>query len=174
MSMLTPSPSTLPTPGLPTAVVPGRLAAPATNGRVAAAKSRYHQDGKGAMSGERLVVLLYQRLVRDLNGANLAIEQGMVEPAHHHLVHAQEIVDQLDAALDRSAWSSAAGLGDLYDFVRRQLVQANITKQSAPVTASLRVIEPLATAWEEALAATTATTTTAGTTAAGSLTGAVS
>ena len=110
------------TPASPTLVRPG-----ATSGRIASARSKYQKDGATGMSGGRLLVLLYQRLVRDLHTAAEAITERRIEEAHVNLVHAQEIVDQLDAALDRNAWSSAAGLGDLYDFVRRQLVQANVS-----------------------------------------------
>ena len=69
------------TPAHHTLATSGQLPAPATNGRLAAAKSRYHQDGKGGMSGGRLVVLLYQRLVRDLNSENLWGVDGGLDPA---------------------------------------------------------------------------------------------
>ena len=48
-------------------------------------------------------------------------------------------------------WGAADQMSSLYDFVRRQLVQANITKDASLVGACLRVIEPLSTGWEEAL-----------------------
>lgn len=126
-----------------------------TSGRLAAARSRYHQDGSAGLSGGRLVVALYQRLLSDLDRAEAAMDEGNVERAHHELVHAQEIVDSLDAALDASVWGAAGEMSALYGFVRRQLVDANVTKDPVPIAAARRVLEPLATGWEEALDLTT-------------------
>lgn len=137
--------------------VSSTLTRPST-GRLAAARDRYHRDGSVGLTGGRLVVALYQRLLRDLDQATAAIETGDVERAHHELVHAQEIVDSLDAALDASVWDAAESMAALYDFVRRQLLDANVTKAAAPIAAARRVLEPLASGWEEALDLTTSGT----------------
>lgn len=130
--------------------VSSTLTRPST-GRLAAARDRYHRDGSVGLTGGRLVVALYQRLLRDLDQATAAIETGDVERAHHELVHAQEIVDSLDAALDASVWDAADSMSALYDFVRRQLLDANVTKTAPPIAAARRVLEPLASGWEAAL-----------------------
>ena len=95
----------------PTAPSPG-LVAPATgltppSRRVAAARNRYRTDGTTGMTGGRLLVALYQRLLSDLVGAETAIEAGQIESAHLQLVHAQEIVLELRAGLRVEDWSLA-------------------------------------------------------------------
>ncbi len=121
-----------------------------TVGRVAAAKSKYMADGSGGVSGPRLLVLLYQRLVRDLVNAESAIDLSDPEAAHNLLIHAQEIVEALDTALDHDAWDGAERLSQLYRFINARLVEANTTKDRAVVTTCRGLVEPLASAWQEA------------------------
>ena len=121
-----------------------------TSVRVDAAKSRYMTDGSGGVTGSRLVVLLYQRLVRDLVSAESAICQGDTEVAHGQLVHAQEIIEALDSALDRDVWDGAERLGALYQFLGGRLVEANVAKDPLVVASCRGLIEPLASAWQEA------------------------
>lgn len=122
----------------------------------AAAAARYRTDGRGTVSAERGVVLLYERLDRDLADAIEALGDRRLEAAHRALVHAQEILDALDLSLDRSAWDGAEALGDLYAFVTNLLVDANVRKDPAPVIASRRVIAPLVEAWAAAWSTTAA------------------
>ena len=140
------------------AIAPSSLQARPTLTRVAAAKSKYMSDGSGGVTGSRLLVLLYQRLVRDLVNAESAIDLADVETTHHLLIHAQEIIEALDAALDRTAWDGGEQLGQLYRFLATQLVEANVTKDRAVVSNCRRLVEPLADAWQEAWTATNATT----------------
>ena len=151
-------PSALPTfrpsnPGLP-------APRPAV-GLAAAARSRYQNDGNGAMSPGRLLVALYQRLQRDLTVAEQAILDRDIEGAHTNLVHAQEILEGLDLALDRESWSQAEGLSQIYDFVRNELERANVTKNATIVASCRRLIDPLVETWEEALTLSTVQVTPA-------------
>ena len=145
----------------PTAPSPG-LVAPATgltppSRRVAAARNRYRTDGTTGMTGGRLLVALYQRLLSDLVGAETAIEANQIESAHLQLVHAQEIVDSLEDALDPTAWDQAERMVSLYAHLRRELIAANVTKNAAAVVRCRRIVEPMAQTWQEALDLTTTT-----------------
>lgn len=115
-----------------------------------AARNRYQSDGGTTASPERLVVLLYQRLVRDLTEAEGAIGANEVEASHRALLHAQEIIDALDLALDRESFDGAKGLGDLYDHLHDRLVHANVRKDAVVVAECREMIEPLSEAWREA------------------------
>lgn len=121
------------------------------NARHAAARNRYRKDGSGGMSPGRLLVALYERLLLDLDGASAAIADHRIEDAHLQLVHAQEIVESLDQALDHAAWDQSDRLSQIYQFVRTELIRANITKDSAVIGRCRRVLEPLADTWREAL-----------------------
>ena len=121
-----------------------------TAGRMAAARNAYASDGRTTASPERLVVLLYQRLMRDLVEAEAAIERREIESSHHLLLHAQEIIDTLDLALDRDAWDGAEALGSLYTHLHDRLVIANVKKDAAIVAECRGMVEPLSDAWRDA------------------------
>lgn len=133
------------------------IARPAAGGlvppsrRVAAARARYQTDGSTGLSGGKLLVALYQRLLRDIDGAATAIEARDIEGAHLQLVHAQEIVDGLEDALDPSVWDQADRMYSIYGHLRRELVAANIGKDGAIVARCRRIVEPLSDTWQEAL-----------------------
>lgn len=116
---------------------------------------RYRDDGRGAFTGERLVVLLYERLLADVDGAAEALSAGDRAAAGPKLVNAQAIVDALDTALQVDAWSGGAQLQSIYTYVCELLVQANVTGRPAPLAECRRVLQPLCDAWRDAWRATT-------------------
>jgi flagellar protein FliS len=118
-----------------------------------AAQHRYRSDGT-VMTPARAVVLLYERLLRDLDDASAALGAADRGAAHQALVHAQEIIDGLDVALDTDVWPEGVGLRDLYHYLGRRLVEANLRGDPAAVAECRRIIEPLATAWSDAWTAT--------------------
>ena len=78
----------------------------------------YTSDSVTTASPAQLVVMLYDRLVKDLNVALIGLERRDIEGTHMALVHAQEIVSELSASLDTSAWPGGESLKALYDFVK--------------------------------------------------------
>ncbi len=95
-------------------------------------------------------MLLYERLLRDLDDATLAIRSAQHGAAHDALIHAQRIVEGLDLSLDRNAWSGASALSTIYEYLHRELVAANIAKDPRKVAACRQVVEPLVEAWRGA------------------------
>jgi flagellar protein FliS len=120
--------------------------------RMAAVRAEYAKD-KVTTSPERLVTMLYDRLVRDLVGAEQALLDHDVEGAHRDLVHAQDILTELLGALDQAAWSGAPQLASLYVWVLGELMQANVHKDVQRVTRCRTLMAPLAEAWHGAAAA---------------------
>jgi flagellar protein FliS len=114
------------------------------------ARARFVADGMATLTGPRLLVALYARLLRDLDDAGHALAAGDPALAHTHLVHAQEIVLELTLALDGAAWPAAAELAELYDWVYRRLVHANVTKDALAVAECRSVLAPLHDAWTDA------------------------
>ena len=99
-------------------------------------------------SPARILVLLYERLLRDLDEAEQALLSS--DSAHPALMHAQEIVDALDLALDRDQWSGAEGLGAIYDHLTDELIAANVGRDPDAVRRCRRIVEPLHEAWDTA------------------------
>ena len=117
--------------------------------RTAAVRNAYSSDTV-VTTPERLITMLYDRLARDLVGAEAAIERHDRQTAHEVLTHAQEIVFELLSALNADAWDGGPALASLYTWLLKQLVEANTTQDAAKVTHCRSLIEPLAEAWHAA------------------------
>jgi flagellar protein FliS len=117
--------------------------------RLAGGTARYRDDGV-SLSSERAVVMLYQRLERDLDDAADALRRGAPAEAHAPLIHAQEIVEALDGTLQRDAWVGAEALGSIYEHLLEQLVSANLAKDLDQVRHCRTIVGPLSEAWQQA------------------------
>jgi flagellar protein FliS len=112
--------------------------------------SRFKADGMAASSPQKLVVLIYEQLSRDLDAAVVAIEDRQVEAAHKALVNAQDLVFELQLALDPELWPGAVELHAIYDYLLGLLVSANLKKSAATVQRGIEIVAPLRESWNEA------------------------
>ena len=115
-----------------------------------AVRNRYVQDAVSTVTPAKLVTMLYDALVRDLAIAEKALTERDLQTAHDRLIHAQEIVLELQAGLDVTKWEGAPALMSLYHFIYRQLVDANVRKDVTKVTSVAATVEPLRSAWHQA------------------------
>ena len=115
-------------------------------------RQQYLSDSVGTASPARLVTMLYDRLALDLLRAEqaLAAASGGPGDASSALVHAQDIVTELLAALDVESWSGGPGLAGLYTFLLKELIAANVQRDADRVASCRRLVEPLREAWHEA------------------------
>lgn len=102
-----------------------------------------------AMTPARMLVLLYERLDRDLDQAESALTDGDRYMAHRALLHAQEIVAELDGALDADVWEDAPRLSELYRFLTGRLIAANVGQDVAAVRDCRAVVTPLLETWSQ-------------------------
>jgi flagellar protein FliS len=116
----------------------------------AARRSPYLTDAVGTASPARLVTMLYDRLLVDLDRAGAALAADDLAASREALVHAQEIVLELKAGLRPAAWSGGPALDALYSFLHSELVAANVSADPGKVTSCRAVVEPLADAWHQA------------------------
>jgi flagellar protein FliS len=116
-------------------------------------RSQYEND-RVVTTPERLITMLYDRLVRDLRDAEEAVAAGARLTAGDKLLHAQAIVFELLSALDFSAGPVAENLGQLYVWAVPQLVHANTEQDIDKVRQIRQLMEPLAEAWHIAAAET--------------------
>ena len=117
-----------------------------------AARARYVKDTVETLSPARLVTMLYDRLVSDLERGESAIDAKDHFTSNNHLVNAQAIVLELRASLRPELWSGGPRLAALYDYLVREIVQANVTKDAKRAATCRRLIEPLRDAWHIAAA----------------------
>jgi len=101
-------------------------------------------------SPSRLLVMLYDRLVLDLQRAAEAQRAGDFATASQNLLHAQEIVLELNSSLRHDMWDGAAKLASIYTFLHTELVRANVERKVEITESCLGIVTPLAEAWREA------------------------
>ena len=115
-------------------------------------RNRYVSDTVATASPARIVTMLYDSLVGDLVRAEQALDENARQEANERLLHAQAIITELRVSLDVSRWDGGPALADLYDFVLRELIDANVQRDTAKVSSCRRLIEPLRDAWHAAAA----------------------
>lgn len=120
-------------------------------------RNRYAREAVTTASPAQLVVMLYDRLIKDLAGAEAGLGAQDIQATHAALVHAQDILHELNATLDTSVWKEGESLKRLYEYCIEQLMDANLDKAIEPVKNARDVIEPLAEAWRQAAAAAVGT-----------------
>lgn len=103
---------------------------------------------------QRLLVMLYDRLVLDIQRAVDAQHAEDFATAAQQLMHAQEIVLELNSSLRHDVWDGADRLASVYTWLHSELVRANIERDVKITEDCLATVTPLAEAWREA--ATTA------------------
>lgn len=118
------------------------------------ARAAYRDAAVTTAPPGRVLTMLYDRLTRDLYDASAAITGGDLMLANTLLQHAQEIVIALNSALDVDVWPAGRGLAQVYDFLVRHLVTANVRKSVAAVNECISLVEPLGSAWHEVYATT--------------------
>lgn len=113
-------------------------------------RNAYLGNSVSTASPQRLLVMLCERLVLDLQRARDAQLASAHDNAHTLLLHAQDIVLELNSSLDATKWSGAPALASLYDWMHSQLVVAN-TRRDVDVTQHcLALAEQLADTWRQA------------------------
>ena len=117
----------------------------------------YRQTQAQTATPGELIVMLYQGAARFVARGIEGIESGNVEVAHWHLVKAQAVIAELHGSLDAERGGEIArNLADIYAFMNRRLVDANLRKDIAPAREVERLLRELLPAWEQAVRETNA------------------
>lgn len=125
------------------------------------AQQRYRELAILSAGPERLLTMLYDRLLLDIERGEAAQRAGDWAEANAQLQHAQSIVAELTSSLT-DAWEGSAGLRDVYIFLTQTLIGANIGRDPERTRACAELVAPLREAWHGAAEAmTTAVSTTA-------------
>jgi flagellar protein FliS len=101
-------------------------------------------------SPARLLVMLFERLLLDIERAADLQDAQDFPAASQQLMHAQEIVLELQSSLRLDVWDGAQNLSAIYGFVHSELVKANVRRDVTVTRSCLTLVRPLAEAWREA------------------------
>lgn len=119
-------------------------------GNFTALRSQYNRDAILSATPVRLLTMLYDRLLLDLNRAELAHENQDWPVASDNLLHAQAIIAELTSSLKVELWDGGKGLLALYTYVSAALITANVQRDANCIRECISLLEPLREAWHEA------------------------
>jgi flagellar protein FliS len=128
-------------------------------------RTRYASVTAHTASPQRLLTMLYDRLITDLAVAEAAMRTADHESVGRRLCHAQDILLELWASLDVEIWPEGAPLRSLYLWMVNELTSSRVPVQPERVAACRELIEPLRDSWKQALALNSTPPTPAGTSA---------
>ena len=91
------------------------------------AYAQYRNNKVMGASGPELTLMLYDGAIKFLNIADFAIERKDIQKAHDNIVKTEKIIDYLRNTLDMK-YPVAQYFENMYSYISRRLVEANITK----------------------------------------------
>ncbi len=97
------------------------------------AYAQYKNNKIMSASGPELTLMLYDGSIKFLNVADFAIEKGDIQKAHENIVKTERIIEYLRNTLDMK-YPVAQDFENMYSYIARRLVEANISKDRDIVT----------------------------------------
>lgn len=102
----------------------------------------------------KLVCLLYNGALSAIETARQALTAGDIPGRSHAITKAQKIVNELALSLDhKKGGALSKELVELYDYVLRLLLEANMKQVEPPLAEAGSLLRTLLEAWEKCAAA---------------------
>ncbi len=129
------------------------------NGDLESSKGTRHMEGPlgvqkyleadiQSVSREKLLVLLYEKMVSDLLEARRALLADDKIRMADRITHSQQIIAELRSALDHSVGGEISqNLEALYDFLFLEHLSILVDRDVTNIDNCLAVLKPLLTAW---------------------------
>jgi flagellar protein FliS len=113
-------------------------------------RNRYLADAVATAGPAKLLTMLYDRLLLDLDRAEVALRTGSRAEGTQHLAHGQEIVAEFIANLNVGEWDGGDRLLSVYTYLLSEMIGSGLAGDADRVAACRTVVGPLAEAWREA------------------------
>lgn len=115
------------------------------------ALNAYQQNSVYTASKEKLLLMLYDGLVRFIKQGIAGLDEGDYQKSNTSFIKAQNIISEFMATLDiKKGGDMANNLNSLYDYMKRRLVEANIKKDKDMAVEVLGYAEELKGAFDQA------------------------
>jgi len=103
---------------------------------------------EGHPSPLRLVILLYDRAIRYMEGGRYAIEHGDRDLQRINLDKAQQSVLEMTTCLNMERGGEIAeNLMSIYTYMHQELIEANVSSRVEPIDRCLRMLAFLRETW---------------------------
>ncbi|HHV82398.1 MAG TPA: flagellar export chaperone FliS [Tepidanaerobacter syntrophicus] len=110
---------------------------------------QYRYNSIVSASPERLMIMLFEGAIKFVRLAKKAVEEKDIESANYNIARAEDIIAELEASLDMS-YEVSEDLVRIYDFLYRQLIEANIKKDINILDTVESMLADLKDTWSEA------------------------
>ncbi|MDQ2085089.1 flagellar export chaperone FliS [Herbivorax sp. ANBcel31] len=111
---------------------------------------QYKENTVYTASSEELTLMLYNGLVKFLMQAQMALNDKKIEKANTAIIKAQAIIAEFQNTLDMN-YEVSQQLELLYDYMHRQLLEANVKKEASIVEEVLNMVKELRDTWSQAI-----------------------
>jgi flagellar protein FliS len=114
--------------------------------------AKYKNTQVETANQEKLVLMLYNGAIKFINRAQEGLDDNDYETVNKLLGKSQAIINELMATLDLERGGEIAeNLYNLYDYMNRQLIQANIKKEIEPMIEVQELLKELRSTWQEVM-----------------------
>lgn len=107
---------------------------------------RYRQVQLETASPLELIIKLYEGALRFINLAKKGLAEGDYQLVNNSLLRAQAIVNELNLSLNMD-YEISHNLRELYLFINRSLIEANIAKDGSKLDEIMEMLMSLKDAW---------------------------
>lgn len=114
------------------------------------AYNQYKENSVHTATPEEQTLMLYNGLVKYLMQAQMAVNGNKIEKAGTCIIKAQDIISEFRCSLDMK-YDISHQLEQLYDYMYRRLVDANIKKDIGIIEEILGFAKELRDTWEKAI-----------------------
>ena len=111
---------------------------------------QYKRSSVETVSPGKLLLMLYDGALKNINNATLAIKDNNINQAHNDIVKTQDIIVELMSTLDMS-YDISKSLFSLYDYIMNRLIEANINKDAVILAEVGAFVGELRDIWQEAV-----------------------
>ena len=113
---------------------------------MANAYEKYKTQEVTTASPVGLIVMLYNGCIKRLKLARMAIEKKDYEDANTNFKRAEDIIEELMAALDLK-YEISQNLLSLYAFMYEEIVRINVSKSAEKIEPLLKILSSLRDTW---------------------------
>ena len=114
------------------------------------AYKQYKQVQVKTANNEKLLIMLYQGCIKFLKLAKKSVDEDDIEGANNYIIRSQDIIRELMNTLDMEKGGDIANnLYQLYDFMNRKLIEANINKDKEKIKIVEDMMAELLEAWKQ-------------------------
>jgi flagellar secretion chaperone FliS len=113
-------------------------------------RSAYQTNAVATAGPAQLLVMLLDRLVLDAERGQAALAAGQPDETNRQLQHAQAIVTELQSTLEVDGMPAGKELLALYDYLQRQLIKANVSRDQAAAAEAVKLSRDLCDTWRQA------------------------